>query len=156
MSLEGMIAILVSSVLQGTALVIIKRRGTHISPAALSFGGLIGAVIILFVLAFLFEDISDVHLDEKGIGSILYLGTLGTVATFLTYYWLLKRIEAVYLSLVALVTPVLAVILGALLLNEQLTSRVYSGAVLILTGILITNGKDVLLAVHNRKKQIFS
>jgi drug/metabolite transporter (DMT)-like permease len=156
MSMEGMIAVLASSLLQGTALVIIKRRSTHISPTALSFGGMIGAVIILFVLAFLFENISDVHLDGKGVGSILYLGTLGTVVTFLTYYWLLKRIEAVYLSLVALVTPVLAVILGALLLDEQLTSRVYGGAMLILAGILVTNGKDLMVAIQKHKKQIFS
>lgn len=156
MNTEGMLAIVISTLFQGTALVMIKRTGKHISSTALSLGGMIGAVIVLFILAFSFENISDISFDEKGIGSILYLGTFGTVVTFLTYYWLLKRVEAVYLSLVTLVTPVIAVILGTLLLDEQLPARVFSGAGLILAGILIANGKDLLILIRTHKDRILS
>ncbi|HTK82886.1 MAG TPA: DMT family transporter [Bacteroidota bacterium] len=154
MNTAGMIAILVSTLLQGTSLVLIKKRATHISPLSLSLGGMIGAVIVLFILAFALERVSDVHLDARGIGSIIYLGSLGTVVTFLTYYWLLKRVEAVYLSLVTLVTPVLAVILGAIVLDERLESRVFTGATLILLGILVANGRDIAAAVSRRNTQI--
>jgi drug/metabolite transporter (DMT)-like permease len=68
--------------------------------------------------------------------------------TFQTYYWLLKRIDAVYLSLVSLVTPILAVVLGTLVLGELLDSRIFAGAALVLAGILAANGKDLLRVVR--------
>jgi drug/metabolite transporter (DMT)-like permease len=144
----GMAAVLTSTVLQGTSLVIVKRKAKHMSPTILSLGGMVFGVAILYAIAFTFEDVSQVHLDTVGLGSILYLSTFGTVVTFQTYYWLLKRIDAVYLSLVSLVTPILAVVLGTLVLGELLDSRIFAGAALVLAGILAANGKDLLRVVR--------
>jgi drug/metabolite transporter (DMT)-like permease len=143
-AVSGMVGILLSTVLQGVSLVIVKRMNKSISPTVLSFGGMVIGVLILFAIALLFEDISTISFDSKGITSILYLGTLGTVVTFVIYYWLLKHVEAVYLSLVSFVTPVLALVLGSLLLGESFSSRVIVGAGFILAGIIITNGRDFL------------
>lgn len=146
-----MAAILVSTLLQGISLVIVKKFGGTIAPTALTLGGMLFAVPILYALAFAADDISKVHLDAIGIGSILYLASFGSVVTFVTYYWLAQRVDAVYLSFVAFVTPVLAVLLGALLLNETLSPRMLAGAALVLFGILAANGKDVIAAVRARK-----
>ena len=152
----GMVAVLASTLMQGTSLIIVKRLSKNISPASMSLGGMIFGVGIMYCLAFTRENISAITLDAKGVGSILYLGAFGTVVTFLIYYWLLKRVEAVYLSLVTLVTPVLAVILGTLWLHEALAPRVFTGAGLILLGILIANGRDLIAAVQNHKQRYFS
>lgn len=146
----GMVAILLSTLMQGTSLVIVKRLNKTITPTSLSLGGMIFGIVIMYALALAFEDFSSVHFDGKGIGSILYLGTFGTVITFVVYYWLLKRVEAVYLSLVSLVTPVLAVILGTLWLHESLSPRVFMGASLVLAGILVTNGRELFRSFQNR------
>jgi drug/metabolite transporter (DMT)-like permease len=151
---RGMGAILISTIMQGISLVTVKRIAQHLSPAELSLGGMLFGVPLLYILAFAFELPSSINLDLKGAGSILYLGLFGTVITFLTYYWLLKRVEAVYLSLVAFVTPVLAVILGSVVLNERLESHVFSGAGLVLAGIVIVNSKDLYLALMDRKKRM--
>jgi len=153
-STGGMLAILVSSLMQGTALVIVKRKGANISPNALSLGGMLFGIVILLGMALVFEDVSRVRLDQKGILSILYLAVFGTVIAFSTYYWLLKRVEAVYLSLIALVTPVLAVVLGSLWLEESLSPRIFSGAGLVLFGILIANGKDLLSTVQSGRAEL--
>ena len=152
----GMGAILLSTLMQGTSLIIVKRVAKHLSAASLSLGGMMFGIVILYGLALTFEDFSDVHLDAKGLGSILYLGSFGTVVTFLTFYWLLKKVQAVYLSLVSLVTPVLAVILGAIWLDERLEPHVYGGAVVVLIGILIANGKDLGEEILHRKNRLFS
>jgi drug/metabolite transporter (DMT)-like permease len=144
----GMAAVLASTIMQGTSLVIVKRKAKHMSPTILSLGGMVFGVAILYALAFTFEDVSAIRLDAVGLGSILYLSTFGTVVTFQTYYWLLKRIDAVYLSLVSLVTPILAVVLGTIFLGEILDPRIYSGAALVLAGILAANGKDLLRVVR--------
>lgn len=140
----GMAAILCSTLIQGIALVIVKRKGKHIDPLTMNAGGMIIGVPVMYILAFIAEDIRTVALDARGLGSILYLGSFGTVITFSVYYWLLKRVEAVYLSLTAMVTPILALILGAILLNEVLSPKVFIGAAFVLIGILIANGRDLL------------
>lgn len=148
----AMIGILASTILQGSSLVIVKKMNRSISPTALSLGGMVLGVGILAAMAFTFEDIRQIHLDAAGIGSILYLASFGTVVTFLTYYWLLNHVQAVYLSLVTLVTPVLAVLLGSIVLDEKLEPNVFSGATLILIGIIIANGKDIVAGIGMRKK----
>ena len=151
----GMAAILASTVMQGISLVIVKRANHHISPTSLSLGGMVLGIVIMYPIALIFEDFSLLRFDTKGIGSILYLGTFGTVITFVVYYWLLKRVEVVYLSLVSFVTPVLAVILGALWLQETLSSHIYVGGGMVLFGILIANGKDLTTTLQLRRARFF-
>ncbi len=148
----GMLAVLTSTVMQGSSLVMVKKANHHISPTSLSLGGMILGIILLYPLAFIFEDFSSLRFDAAGLGSILYLGTFGTVVTFVVYYWLLKRIEVVYLSLVSFVTPILAVILGAVWLKETLSQNIFLGAALVLMGIIIANGKDLLTVFSRRRK----
>lgn len=149
----GMAAILLSTVLQGTSLIIMKKKSKHLDPVPMTFGGMAAGLIVMYALAFAFEDMQDVHFDAKGLGSILYLGSLGSVVTFVIYYWLLKRVEAIFLSLVSLVTPVLAVILGTFWLQESLSPKVYSGAALVLSGILVANGKELLSYLQRNRSR---
>ncbi len=153
-SAAGMAAILVSTLLQGISLVIVKRMHQDISATVMTFGGMTIGTVIMYILAFLFDHASAIHLDEKGIVSILYLGTFGSVVTFVVYYWLLKHVEAVYLSLVTFVTPVLAVVLGAVLLGESFSWRVVLGSAFILAGILASNGGDLYQTLRSATVKI--
>ncbi len=148
----GMAAVIGSTLMQGASLVILKKVNHVISPISLSFGGMTIGIMIMYPMAFIFEEFSSLRFDEKGIGSILYLGTIGTVVTFVVYYWLVKRVEIVYLSLVAFITPILAVILGALILHENLSSHIFIGSCFVLFGILIANGKDIKSALRRIDK----
>ncbi|HZY10462.1 MAG TPA: DMT family transporter [Bacteroidota bacterium] len=149
-------AIILSTVLQGISLVIVKRRGMAMNPISMNCGGMIIGIVVMYSLALMFEDYSKLHFDEKGLGSILYLGTFGTVVTFVTYYWLLKRVEAVYLSLTSLITPIVAVFLGTIILYEDLSPQVFLGAALVLLGLLITNGRDLIEILRKQSFMIAS
>ncbi len=137
-------AVLLSTLMQGATLMVIKRKGKHIDPMAMNAGGIIAGIPVMYGLALILEDFRDVRLDAPGIGSILYLGSLGTVVTFTVYYWLVKRVEAVYLSLISTVIPVIALILGALMLGEKLPPAVFGGSALVIVGLLLSNGRDLL------------
>jgi drug/metabolite transporter (DMT)-like permease len=154
-SILGMVAIVVSASMQATSLVIVKKLGKDIDHVAMNFGGMLVSVPISYACAFALENFSAIRFDANGIGSILYLGTFGTVVTFLTYYWLLKHVEAVYMSLIAFVTPVLAMAFGALWLGERLTPGIVVGAVFVLLGILIANGRDLLNSVRQNSTTVF-
>ena len=101
------------------------------------------AGVLLFAVGCMFESFSSVIWDAAAVGSILYLSVVGSVIAFVTYHWLLKRVEAVYLSLVSFINPIIAVILGAIVLDETLAAGVYIGASLVLVGIVIANGRQL-------------
>jgi drug/metabolite transporter (DMT)-like permease len=70
--------------------------------------------------------------------AILYLGIVGSALAFVGMYWLLKKTTATNVSLITFVTPILAVVLGWIVLGEVLDPDVGLGAMLILAGIYLT------------------
>ena len=142
-AVRGMAAVLVSTVLQAFALVLTKKYGQAISPFAMNCVGMTIATLLLLGLGITLERGKPIVLDGAAVGSLLYLAAVGSVLAFVTYYWLLKRIEAVYLSITSLINPIIAVILGALLLGESLAPGTAAGAGLVLLGLLTVNGKQL-------------
>ncbi|MGC5703269.1 DMT family transporter [Pseudomonas sp. NFXW11] len=83
--------------------------------------------------------------------SLGYLGILGSALAYIWYYDGLRRIGATRSGVFIALNPLTAVILGALLLGEQLSLLMGLGAVLILGGIyqcnkpLASRGKKAIL-----------
>jgi drug/metabolite transporter (DMT)-like permease len=75
------------------------------------------------------------ELPLRTLGAIAYLALFGSVLGFMLYYYLLRHVEAGKTALITLVTPVLALLLGALLNAEPLDWQVWLGTLLILTGL---------------------
>jgi drug/metabolite transporter (DMT)-like permease len=147
----GMIAVLLSTILQGISLVLVKKTNHNTSPIALTLGGMILSVPVVLLMALFLEDYQMIRYTVAGIMSVCYLGTIGSVVTFVIYYWLLERIETVYLSLVSFVTPVIAVVVGFIFLDEELSTQFIIGSLFVLLGIIAANGKDLLYAVRTKK-----
>ena len=95
--------------------------------------------IPLLLGAFLFEKWSRFEISYASVGSILYLSIIGTVVAFLGYFWLLKRTTAIQVSLIAFITPVVAIIIGVLFFSESLGVPIFVGAAMILSGIALVN-----------------
>ena len=75
--------------------------------------------------------------DPATWGAVLYLAIAGSVVTFLTYFWLLKTWRATTMSFIAVLTPLIAVLLGAVVLGERPTPWTGLGGVLILGGVTL-------------------
>lgn len=71
--------------------------------------------------------------------SLIYLGVFGSALAYIGYYDGIRKIGATRSGVFIALNPLTAVILGALLLGEQLTPLMYVGAVLILAGIYLCN-----------------
>lgn len=138
-ALPGMAAVLVSTMLQAYSLIVVKKYGQPVSPFVMNFVGMSIGAVGLLTLSVAVEPIGAAVWSPQAVGSILYLAIVGSVLTFVSYYWLVKRIDAVYLSLTSFVNPIVAVILGAAVLGERMAPAVFSGAALVLAGILIAN-----------------
>lgn len=75
--------------------------------------------------------------SREAIGSVLYLIVFGWWLGFGSYVWLLGRVTPAKLSTYANVNPIVAVILGAVFLDEPLTLGLLQATVLILGGVVL-------------------
>ncbi|KAF0153219.1 MAG: DMT superfamily drug/metaboltie permease [Ignavibacteria bacterium] len=137
--LLGMAAVLVSSVMQAGIAVTMKKYGKNLNPVSMNFVPLLLAGLTMMLFGLLFEEYSKNKFDLNALISVGYLALFGTVLTFTTYYWLMKKINIVLLSISTFITPIIAVILGWAVLGEKFTSQIIAGSSLVLVGILFAN-----------------
>lgn len=149
--LLGSIAVVASAIIQSWATVKMKREGHHLNPISLNLIPLIIAGVLMTVGGVVFEDMSKVSFSISSAAAIVYLALFGTVFTFSIYYWLMKEIDVVLLSLVTFITPIVSVILGYLILGEKLSAQVLAGGALVLIGILISNFRGLKKYILERK-----
>lgn len=134
-NLIGMTAVVISAIMQAVIAVVIKKYGSHLNPLTMNFFPmLIGGVSLLFI-GLWFEDVYSIKITMPAVLSIMYLALFGSVITFTSYYWLMKKINIVLLSLISFITPVIAIIIGWIFYNESLQPQHIAGAVLVLAGI---------------------
>ncbi len=132
----GMLSLLLSSVFCSWATVLIKRDLNDIPAAQLSILQIPAGLVVLVPPMFL-ELPLQFDISFASIGALLYLAILGTGAAFIGWYYLLKRVSAVALSLMTFLEPLVAIGLGHFLLHEKLESHFLLGGALILVGVLI-------------------
>ena len=138
-NLIGMIAVVISAIMQAVIAVVIKKYGSYLHPLSMNFFPmLIGGMFLAFI-GLWFEDINNITITMPAVLSILYLALFGSVITFTSYYWLMKKINIVLLSLISFITPVIAIIIGWIFYGESLQPRHIAGAVLVLAGIAFEN-----------------
>lgn len=142
--LIGMFAVVLSGTMQAWIAVSIKKFGKHLNSLSMNFIPMVIAGISMTAIAFFAEDLSTLKFNENAVLSILYLAVFGSVVTFTSFYWLIKHINIVILSLIAFITPVVALILGYFLYNEVLSTRHFIGSALVLTGVLWANLGNLL------------
>jgi drug/metabolite transporter (DMT)-like permease len=76
------------------------------------------------------------HLSSRGIGAIAYLVIFGSILGYSAYSYALRHASATIVGTYAYVNPVIAVLLGWLLLHEPVGSRTFIAMALILVAVV--------------------
>lgn len=152
----GMFAVLGSAAMQGGIAVFIKLKGKNLNPLSMNLVPLFVAGISLLIISYFIENVSQITLEWKGVLSVIYLAFFGTVITFTVYYWLMKKINVVILSLTSFITPIIALLLGWLILDEKLTTNVVWGSGMVLLGILIANFRGLIKYFYQKKSAVLN
>jgi drug/metabolite transporter (DMT)-like permease len=138
MAFAGSVAVVIGSYAAAQASILIKSRGTTIHPASLVFSQMICGLPLILIYAFAAEGNPLAHnWSWTAIVCVLYLTLAGTIAAFWLYYWLLARIESTKAMMISLVTPLLAVVIGNIVLGETLPPQTLVGGLLILASIAL-------------------
>jgi drug/metabolite transporter (DMT)-like permease len=129
----GCLAVTASAICVALGYVLVRKHGAHLRPIELTTGQMIVGLVPLLAIAFANEgNPLVVRWTTTAIVSVLYLALAGSVAAFWLNYWLLSRIGATKLLAMGLIEPLIAVVLGAIVLHEALPARTLLGGSCIL------------------------
>lgn len=154
LAVEGMFAIILSSGMQAFALVTVRKYGGPYNVMSLNYVGMVIGGVALGIMSYFVERHEGIVFNQEAILSLVYLALFGSVVTFVTYFWLVKHVEVVLLSLTAFVTPIIAVIAGVIVFHEVLTLQMIAGSTLVLFGIVIANSNDLINVLKRGKSML--
>ena len=136
MAFLGCVAIVFGSYCAAQASILVKAKAGGIHPASLLFGQMACGLPFILTYSFSVEgNPATFQWSFVAVGSVLYLSLVGTIAAFWLYYWLLSRIESTKAMMISLVTPLLAVVIGAVTVGETLPPQTFAGGLMIIGSI---------------------
>jgi len=138
-SFWGGLAVIASAASAACANVVGKKYSEAINPTInvvvqIGFGS-----IILSMAGITVERGLPITLNSESLFAILYLAVAGSAFGFVALYWLFTKMEVTKTSLFTFITPIVAVLLGWLLLGEKVDLNVALGGALILAGVILVN-----------------
>ena len=98
-------------------------------------------LLVVGVLAFLFERPLAVVPAPEALLAVVWLGVLGSSVAYLFYFRILQHWGATRTSMVAYLLPVVGILLGALVLRESVSLSTLIGTVLVIGGIALVNSR---------------
>jgi len=139
-STGGILAVTLASCSYGLAMVYARKYLRTLPSLVAPTAQLLVATIYMVPLALYFERPFSLSWPSlPAVGSLVALAVIGTAMAFVVYYKIIEVAGATYLSMVTYILPVFGVILGVLILNEQLTWNAYAGCGLILSGVMVVS-----------------
>jgi drug/metabolite transporter (DMT)-like permease len=100
---------------------------------------LIGAFVLLLAGAAVTGQ-THVNLTPQVVASLAFHVVVVSFASFLVWFWLLRKYLASRLGVFSFLTPLFGIVFGALLLNEPIEASFLLGAIPVLMGIILVSG----------------
>jgi probable blue pigment (indigoidine) exporter len=97
------------------------------------------AGITLLIVSFIFETDQQMVWSNFNIFALAYLTIPGTLIAWFIYVWLFSHISMSQISYIAFFPPVLASILGWIILDEKLSILAIFGGGLVILGAVLVN-----------------
>lgn len=127
----------------GTTTVLVRcTRLASAPPTETLLYQLVAAFVVLMAVAWLSGQVHWVS-SVRLWASLAFHTVIVSFASFLAWFWLLRRYLATQLGVFAFMTPLLGVLMGAWLLDEPLDARFLLPALGVLSGLLLVNARGV-------------
>jgi drug/metabolite transporter (DMT)-like permease len=136
LAILGITATVMSAASQSIGSVLIKQQQPDFHPIAITAGSIVVS-LPLFLLNCAVMGGWPETVPVRSVLSILYLAIIGSAVGFPLYFYLLKNLSPERVAIVTLITPVTALLLGAVFNAEIISIKVCLGTTLILAGLSI-------------------
>lgn len=137
----GEIALVGAAASYGLGAVYARRNITGLRPMIPALFQVGFAFVISTALAFLLERPLELAYTPEALGSVLWLGIIGSGLAYLAFFRLLRSWGATRTSMVAYALPVVGIVLGVAFANEVVDGRVLFGTALVIGGIALVNSR---------------
>lgn len=116
-----------------------KQKNQHSNPflnagLQMAFGGL-----FLLPISAVFDSYETIQWTNNVIYSLIYLILVGSIAAYACYAYAIRKLPITIVTLYAYINPIVAIIIGWLVLDEILNLRIAIAIVVTLAGIYIVN-----------------
>lgn len=130
--------------------VCVKRVGVSLHPFAQTVGALLVCAPAYALSWWLIGTPATVHASAVAYAAVIYLALGGSLLGFLCYYYVLRHLPATTVALVTVITPVMALCLGAIFNNETLPMTTLIGTALIVVALTVYQVGDRMMVVVRR------
>lgn len=114
----------------------------NVGPARVAFGQLTASTILMVPLVLLLEPLSSpLHYSWSTFSAVIALALVSTALAYILFFRILASGGATNISLVTLLVPVSAILLGSIFLSEQLRPNDFAGMLLIGCGLVAIDGR---------------
>ena len=141
----GALAVFLSVILHSISSVWIKYIQPDVPALMIATGGLLLSVPMFLVVYLISGEALPVAIPMRSLWSIVYLGVMGSVVGFVSYYYLLVNLPASTVALITLLTPVMALWIGVLFNSEIIVFSVWLGTGFVLSGLAVHQWGGYLL-----------
>ncbi|EXS29189.1 eamA-like transporter family protein [Acinetobacter sp. 742879] len=140
----GIVLMLISVFVYSFSIFWVKKVNAQIQPMAQATGSiLVSSIFVSCFIPFIWQ-YAPTHLPEaKSLFALIYTVLMASLVAMFCYFKLIQNIQATTLSLTTVITPMLAMMIGAALNHEQLSIMVFVGALIILSGLFLYFYKDI-------------
>jgi drug/metabolite transporter (DMT)-like permease len=121
---------------------ILAKRFKGVPPTVTSTGQMTASTLIMIPVVLAYDGVPAVtSIDTSVWLAILGLGLLSTAFAYILYFSIVRTAGATNASLVTLIVPVSAILLGTIFLGERLAAHDFMGMALIAFGLIIIDGR---------------
>lgn len=138
----GIAALFLSTGIFAVSSVWLKRLTSNLTldPFCQTGGTLLFAMPVFFLVWLTLDGQIPTSIGMDSAIAVVYLAVLGSVGGFTLYFYILKHMSVITISLITLITPVIALAIGTIFLGEPLTLRLVVGSLTVLTSLLLFEG----------------
>jgi drug/metabolite transporter (DMT)-like permease len=142
-STVGIVVILLSSLSWATGSFLSSRLPMPANSLVASVYEMVAGGLALLVIGVARHETLDVtQISTRSWVALAYLVTFGSLLAFTSYSWLLGNAPISIVGTYAYVNPAVAVLLGALVLSEQVTWPMLLGGAIIIVGVGLVVGTE--------------
>ena len=122
----------------------VKKVNANIEPVAQATGSiLVSTLAAICIVPFIWQHAPQQIPDLKTCLALLYTVIMASLIAMFCYFKLVQKIQPTTLSLTTVMTPMIALFIGAVLNQEKLSIMVILGAVVLLSGLFVYFYKDL-------------
>lgn len=139
----GVVLMVISMISYISSIFWVKQINAPLKPMSQATGSLIvSALGSLALIPSIWQHFPTQIPSTNAIIGFVFTMILSSIVAMLCYFWLIRRLAASTVSLSNVMTPVIALVLGATLNNEHISSNAFIGIVIVMFGIVMYFWKE--------------